>query len=89
MEVKHRHILSGNIQEFVFFCSQVGKPPAWFKPILNREDVNRIPVNATVILYGTYHKSKLYPIIQQAWEENLISTQVITPDEVAPKHYDR
>lgn len=83
MDVPSRHILTGSIREFLFFADQVGKKPAWFSPILSQEDVHRIPLNTMVILYGTYYKSKLYPIIQQAWEENLISTKVILPDEIS------
>jgi hypothetical protein len=83
---KTRFILTGKIQEFVFFCNQVDKPPAWFRPILNRKDVERIPVGSTIILYGTYHTSSIYPLIQDAWDKNLIDTQVITPDEVATKY---
>ena len=82
MDVPSRFILSGSIREFLYFAEQVGKKPAWFSPILTKEDVARIPLNTMVILYGTYHKSKLYPIIQQAWDENLISTKVILPDDL-------
>ena len=82
MDVDSRYILTGGIKEFVFFCSQVGKPPAWFKPVLTQADVEAIPINSIVILYGSYHKSNLYPYIQRAWEENLISTKVILPGDL-------
>lgn len=82
MDVPSRYILTGGIQEFVFFCNQVGKKPAWFNPILSQADVEKVPINSVVILYGTYHKSNLYPYIQRAWEENLISTKVILPDDL-------
>ena len=86
MDVKHRHIVTGGIQEFLFFCNQVGKKPAWFNPILNQRDVERIPTGSTVILYGDFVKSRIYPLIQQAWDAGLIQTQVITPNEVTAKH---
>jgi len=86
MEITTRHILTGNLLEFIFFCKQVNKPPAWFKPVLTQKDVELIPVGATVILYGTYHLSKFYPIINQAWDAGNISTQVITPNEVAAEY---
>ena len=86
MDVKHRHIVTGGIQEFLFFCEQVGKKPSWFNPILGPRDVERIPVGATVILYGNYHKSPIYQIVQAAWEAGHITTQVITPNEVTTKH---
>lgn len=82
MDVPSKYILTGSIREFIFFCDQVGKPPAWFVPIVAREVIDRIPINSVVILYGTYHKSDLYPLIQQAWEENLISTKVILPSDL-------
>ena len=84
---KIRFILTGKIQEFVFFCNQVDKPPAWFRPILNRKDVEHIPVGSTIILYGTYHTSPIYPLIEQAWEDGLIHTWVITPDEVTAEYH--
>jgi len=89
MDVNTRYILTGGIQELLFFASQVEKTPAWFSPIITKEDVARIPINSIVILYGTYYRSHIYPLIQRAWDENLISTKVITPDEVTIKHYDR
>jgi hypothetical protein len=89
MDLPSRYILTGSIREFLFFSEQADKKPAWFSPILNKSDVARIPINSVVILYGTYHKSPLYPIIQQAWEENLISTKVILPDEVTTEHNKR
>lgn len=83
MDVNHKHILTGSITEFLFFCKQVGRKPAWFIPLLDKSDVDRIPVDSVVILYGTYHKSKVYPLIQAAWDKKLISTKVILPDEIA------
>ncbi len=80
MDVDSPYILTGSIQEFLFFAKQMDKKPAWFVPILTKADVERIPVNSLVLLYGTYHKSKLYPILQRAWEANLISTKVVLLD---------
>ena len=82
MDLPGRHILTGSITELLFFAEQTGHKPAWFNPIIQKSDVDKIPLNTTVILYGTYHKSKLYPLIQQAWEENLIKTKVILPNEI-------
>lgn len=82
MDVPSRYILTGGIREFLFFAEQVGKEPAWFKPVLVQGDVEKIPINSIVILYGTYHTSKLYPYIQRAWDENLISTKVILPSDL-------
>jgi hypothetical protein len=82
MDVPSKYILAGSIREFLFFAEQVGKKPAWFSPIVNAADVDKIPINSVVILYGTYYKSPLYSAIQQAWDENLISTKVILPDEI-------
>jgi hypothetical protein len=76
-EPDSKHILTGTIQEFLYFAAQADKKPAWFIPIITKEDVERIPINSLVLLYGTYFKSPLYPVIQRAWEENLISTKVI------------
>ena len=83
---KTRFILTGSIREFVFFCQQVDKPPAWFRPLLTKEDVKRIPIGSIIILYGTYHKSPINSLIQQAWEDDLIHVWVITPDEVTAEH---
>lgn len=82
MELPGRHIIFGTVDEFLFFAGAVGKPPAWFIPLFQQHDVDRIPVGSTVILYGSYTKNKVYPLVEIAWESKLIETKVITPNEI-------
>ena len=48
-----------------------------------------IPTHSTIILYGTYQDSLVYPHLQEIWESKSVHLQVITPNEITAEHDSR
>lgn len=75
---KTSYLVTGGISQYLYYCNHVAKvPPAQVYYIGNIAQLKRVPVGATVILYGDFHLNPIYDDVDRFQEQGIIKTKVV------------
>lgn len=76
---KTKYIVTDGISQYLYYCKSNGLSPAEVKYLGNFTQLKRVPVGTTVILYGVFRDSPIYPDVEKFRESGHIKTQVVMP----------